>query len=256
MSDQSPYAVLARAYDDAGFSTYAETLTPALLEMLQKDGWMGKRILDLGCGTGVSTAFLASVGMDVTGFDNSPHMLEVARMRAEGTNYLMELSEGDIRTMTYPIGAELVYCIGNVLNELNSYREVEMVFQKVHQALEPNKLWVFDMLTLRGLGEYLGTKEQVLEASDRMLLIFRTSFSYETLSLRQSIISFSQSGMSETWERASAHLTLRGYPHANIAALLNKTGFKLLGTYNSQLQAFDPQNDTDGRMIFVAEKQG
>ena len=40
-----------------------------------------ERVLDIGCGTGEFAAMLASLGMQVDGFDNNPAMAEVARER-------------------------------------------------------------------------------------------------------------------------------------------------------------------------------
>ena len=65
----SAYARLAPLYDDLGFSDYTSAIAPQVLTFLQQNGWLGRRILDLGCGTGVSTSFFAGVGMETTGID-------------------------------------------------------------------------------------------------------------------------------------------------------------------------------------------
>jgi len=57
----------------------------------------GQNVVDVGCGTGISTVVLSEVvgpGGHVTGVDISPGMLAVARKRAAGRNNL-ELMEGD-----------------------------------------------------------------------------------------------------------------------------------------------------------------
>ena len=48
----------------------------------------GERALDVGCGTGIYTAWLADQGLDVTGFDRDPAMLAAARAKAAGARLL------------------------------------------------------------------------------------------------------------------------------------------------------------------------
>jgi ubiquinone/menaquinone biosynthesis C-methylase UbiE len=50
-----------------------------LLRLLQPV--RGERVLDIGCGTGRHLAMFLNMGLDVTGLDASPHMLEIARKR-------------------------------------------------------------------------------------------------------------------------------------------------------------------------------
>lgn len=45
----------------------------------------GARVLDVGCGTGVPVAaMLAEAGLDVTGIDIAPKMIEIARAEVKG----------------------------------------------------------------------------------------------------------------------------------------------------------------------------
>jgi ubiquinone/menaquinone biosynthesis C-methylase UbiE len=41
----------------------------------------GERVLDIGCGTGNHLLFFYRIGLDVTGLDASPYMLDIARSR-------------------------------------------------------------------------------------------------------------------------------------------------------------------------------
>jgi ubiquinone/menaquinone biosynthesis C-methylase UbiE len=50
-----------------------------LLRLLQPV--RGERVLDIGCGTGRHLAMFLKMGLDITGLDASPHMLEIARKR-------------------------------------------------------------------------------------------------------------------------------------------------------------------------------
>jgi ubiquinone/menaquinone biosynthesis C-methylase UbiE len=45
----------------------------------------GERLLDIGCGTGMHLGWLGELGLQVTGLDASPHMLERAQRRLQGS---------------------------------------------------------------------------------------------------------------------------------------------------------------------------
>ncbi|CAM5702008.1 class I SAM-dependent methyltransferase [Mycolicibacterium aubagnense] len=47
----------------------------------------GASVVDVGCGTGVSTAALAAAGLDVTGIDLSPSMIAQARRHNPGLSF-------------------------------------------------------------------------------------------------------------------------------------------------------------------------
>ena len=57
-----------------------------VLELFQRALPAGGSILDLGCGPGWSSTFLARAGFDVVGADISERMIEVARERADAEN--------------------------------------------------------------------------------------------------------------------------------------------------------------------------
>lgn len=76
-----------------------------------------RRIIDLGCGTGLLTRRLARAGRSVTGIDPSPTMLDWAR-RQPGADAVTWV-EGDA-TSSPPTGdLDLVLCTGNAIMHLD-----------------------------------------------------------------------------------------------------------------------------------------
>ena len=63
----------------AANAAFVPALGQPVLDLLQPRP--GERILDLGCGDGVLTEKLATVGADVVGVDSSPDMFDAARQR-------------------------------------------------------------------------------------------------------------------------------------------------------------------------------
>jgi SAM-dependent methyltransferase len=71
----------------------------------------GRRVLDLGTGTGRAAIALSRRGANVTGVDASSEMLNVARRRAADEGLSIEFLEGDAHALAWPDRAfELVVC--------------------------------------------------------------------------------------------------------------------------------------------------
>jgi ubiquinone/menaquinone biosynthesis C-methylase UbiE len=72
----------------------------------------GRRILDVGTGTGRAAIALAKRGAIVTGVDASAEMLEVARRRAAETQATVTFSQGDAHRLEFPDRAfDAVVCL-------------------------------------------------------------------------------------------------------------------------------------------------
>lgn len=76
---RSTYAAVADSYEESFCSWLDERpIERWLLERVVELAW-DRPVADVGCGTGLVTARLAAGGANVTGYDLSPEMLEVAR---------------------------------------------------------------------------------------------------------------------------------------------------------------------------------
>ncbi|CAN5506272.1 hypothetical protein BH09GEM1_BH09GEM1_15980 [soil metagenome] len=75
----------------------------------------GLRVLELGCGTGKNTEWLAATARNVTALDFSPGMLERARQRVTASN--VRFVEHDIREPLPLAGASVDVVVGNLVLE-------------------------------------------------------------------------------------------------------------------------------------------
>jgi 2-polyprenyl-3-methyl-5-hydroxy-6-metoxy-1,4-benzoquinol methylase len=72
----------------------------------------GDRVLDVGCGEGRNSVWLARLGCDVTGLDVSPFALAKAKRLAAGQGVAVQYVETDIRDWTWePSRFDAVVCV-------------------------------------------------------------------------------------------------------------------------------------------------
>ena len=100
-----------------------------------------RRILDLGCGTGLQTRALALSDREVTGIDPAPAMLSWARQQpgAERVTWV----EGDSRSLGTP-EADLAVMTGNVAQVFLDDEEWATTLRHLHAALREGGTLAFE----------------------------------------------------------------------------------------------------------------
>jgi SAM-dependent methyltransferase len=99
-----------------------------------------KQIVDVGCGTGRTSAFLAERGFDVVGIDSSPAMLDVARERTDAAAF----EAGDLFVWRPPSPVDGVVCRG-VLNDVIHDVDRQQGINSLWEMLRPGGLLVLSV---------------------------------------------------------------------------------------------------------------
>ncbi|MBN1200306.1 MAG: class I SAM-dependent methyltransferase [Anaerolineae bacterium] len=254
----SAYSALADVYDRAGFSSSTEWNTSQYVAYAQSMDWAGRRIVELGCGTGISARWLAQQGYMVAGIDVSPHMLKQAQINIDqaGQSILIppEFHPMDMRVLDSPMGpADMVLAISGVINALANLRELEHTFMRVSHAVEIDKLFVFDVRTIRGLASVHSNGDVIYyDNGEDLMVIVRNYFNFETLSSTRHYIIWRQEN--NLWLRRDEIHVERGFPIQAIIAMLQRAGFTVITTLNPNLEPFDPHADNSEWVVFFAQK--
>jgi SAM-dependent methyltransferase len=253
LSPKNAYETLPLIYDEAGFSDFAKKYVPDFIQYLQEQGWIGRRVLDLGCGTGVSIEALSERRMSVTGVDASQEMIARATARVTALGYDAQLIRENLQNyIPLEKGFDLILCL-NVLNHISSVRDLEKVFQRANWGLETGKVFLFDLHTIRGLSESIGNKTEIYHDSNDLFVVIDNQFDYETSSLWQYYKFFFRQPGGDFIRSEEDHI-LRGYPYRAVVGMLQRSGFQLQHAINLYFQPFDITTDTTGRVVIIAEK--
>ncbi len=162
MNNAQGYGAIAHIYDifngDVDYESWADFAEECFERFLPKKPEL---VLDLACGTGILTAILAERGYDMTGIDLSPEMLSVARESCH-EDVLLLLQDITSFELYGTVGATL--CSLDSLNHLTKKGQLEKCFSLVHNYLDPDGIFIFDMNTPTRFEKEYGKNSYQLEA--------------------------------------------------------------------------------------------
>lgn len=161
------YDAFADSYDEFNHAYMYERWTGRLLERAEANGLSGDRLLDVGCGTGLSFVPMLERGWRVTGCDISPQMLE--RARAKVSPEEVELALADMRELPVFGEFDLIWAVNDALNYLLSVEEFEATLRGMRRNLAPGGRIVFDVNTLTAYRDFW-SGEHVIESGDKRFL--------------------------------------------------------------------------------------
>ena len=230
---------------------YFEIDAPFYLKLAQQ---VNGTVLELGCGTGRITLLLARAGIEITGLDVVPEMLEYARQKA--VDLPIRWVEGDVRSFHLDQKFDLICATGGVFNMLLTRSDQEAMLSQVRKHLAPNGIFAIDVVVPRP--EWM-TGNQEEEAWD----------SYDTEDGRKihlsgtdhydSIQQIKYEVANRRWQKADGHMitktTTFGFRYIfpqEMQALLHYNGFTIQHLYADG--TFEPPVAESDSIFYVCSK--
>jgi SAM-dependent methyltransferase len=220
---EDAYLGFAGHYDLHGWDWFSRVYGPKLIDLIGARCPPAAKVLDAGCGTGTLALRLAAAGHEVTGIDLSEAMLAVARLKDAGAAVTWRRADvTDFDLAERGPGFDLVTCVADILNHLETLEAWESAFRRFASHLRPGGRLIFDVMTCRGLSRL--NRFSVEESEGRTLIV---EMIYEPRA-RRSIVkatSFIPAGKGPLYERASETIPEWGHPVAAILSRLAASGF-------------------------------
>jgi SAM-dependent methyltransferase len=209
---------------------------------LRQHGVGGRALLDVGCGTGRSTAAWRDAGYQVVGADVSVGMLSVARTRLPD----VEFHHADLRQLPALGRFDVVSCLCDVVNSIAAI-DLGVALEAVAARLRDDGLLVFDANTLHAYRAHFAGTEIAVDEADRLMIWrggVREPFSAgETATL--TIESFRRDPAStDAWSRSTSTQRQHHHPPTSVERAVAAAGLTLIDVYG---QGFDavPQRPLD-----------
>jgi len=248
----SIYDRFAYFYAKGPYLGYSERMAELLPTVLARFDAQPQTILDIACGEGTFAVAMAKKGLQVTGVDQSPQMLQFARERAERENVKVEFLHQDMRSLAFERRFDLVTCWFDSLNYLLELEDLQRTLAGVHRALKKAGLSIFDMNTIYGLTvDWQRHYCYVQQDTSELFEIHSPSYDLEKNIATMRITGFVKEG--DGWTRMDEVHKERGYTLEDIRQCLKEVGLQELACWGNLEEMSEPRPDS-GRVWFVVQK--
>lgn len=251
------YEAMAPVYDDFTAHHDYEGWLADLVTALERHGLKGKRLLDVGCGTGKSFMPMLPRGWEVTGCDISPAMLGLAREKA-GEEVRLEVA--DMLELPRFGEFDLIWALDDAINYLLSTAELERALAGMRANLAPDGLLLFDVNELLAYRTFFAETEVVERGGRRLVWNGLAAADVAPGSICESRLEVLTDGGSGGTDKAPV-LThrQRHFPEAEVLAALEGAGLECLDIYGIYTDGILKQPldvSTHTKAIYIARGSG
>lgn len=215
-------------------------------------GNKGLEILDLGCGPGLYTSPLSTLGHSVTGVDFSSRSIEYARKQASSAGLSVRYFNEDYLSFDFTGSYDvimMIYCDFGVFDEA----ERNTILRKVFASLKPNGVFLFDVFQPARYQDHEETKSWHAAKGGfwrkSPYLCLESSYWYEAAGTHlNSYIILDDSNRIETY-----HIWDKTFTPGEISTLLRQYGFCDVDLYSDVTG--EPYQERSNTLCAVARKK-
>jgi len=214
---------------------------------------LGTSILDLGCGSGGYSIYLAEMGYNVIGIDSASEMIQLAQEKASQTEVDIEFQCLKMTDFANKLQQQFdaIICNGNTLSHLLESDQVLRMFQECAASLKPTGAAIFHILNYKRILEHKRRDFPVrVSIEGDQQYIFSRFYDYTPTFLEFNMVAVANEN--GEWYSRSMQMMHRPWLKHELVDLAKKAGFNGIMTYGDfRFSDFDP--DQSDNLILVCE---
>lgn len=245
------YTGFAEFYDLFMDNIPYEEWSSYLIFLLKEYGINDGIVLDIGCGTGNVTEYLAKAGYDMIGIDNSEDMLtEAMNKRYDSGLDILYLCQ-DMRELELYGTVAAAVSICDSMNYIIEYNDLVKVFKLVNNYLDPKGIFIFDLNTIHKY-ETMGDST-IAENREDGSFIWENSYYPDKKINQYDLTIFARDEDDRYTKFEETHLQ-RGYTIDEIKSALAEAGLTFVQSFSAFTK--DPISEKDERIYVIARECG
>mgnify|MGYP000028408244 CR=1 FL=1 len=217
--------------------------------LLEENGIRDGILLDLGCGTGTMTEILAGFGYDMIGVDNSEDMLEIAMEKKEASGHDILYLLQDMREFELIGKVDAIVSLCDSLNYITEKADLLEVFKRVHDYLEKDGLFIFDINTIYKFQNIL-SDNSFCETTENSAYTWENYYDEEE-KINEFYTNFFVENSDGLYERYEEFHYEKGYTIEEIKELLGMAGLEFEAVYDEL--TFEEPKENSQKIFFVAK---
>lgn len=205
-----------------------------------------QNLLEIACGTGNLTKYLADDNYNIICFDLSEEMLSIAYKKLRKYKNV-SIRHMDMRDFKYNRTFDSIISICDSINYITDLEDLTKVFNNVYNHLQDGGVFIFDINSYHKLANIIGNNTFIYDEDD-VFYIWDNIFEDNIANFYLTFF-INRDGM---YERFDEYHQERAYKKEEIIKLLEGAGFKEISIFDGL--SFDLPTEKSSRLNFVAIK--